>query len=83
LDGFKSSLNPSRPPKAFRLVGYKWAYKHKLEVDGEVTAFKAWLVAKGYTQRPRVEFEETYSPIAMAKSILILLAIAAWCDYKI
>ncbi|KAL0455229.1 UNVERIFIED_CONTAM: Retrovirus-related Pol polyprotein from transposon TNT 1-94, partial [Sesamum latifolium] len=51
--------------------------------DGEVTAFKARLVAKGYTQRPGVDFEETYSPVAMAKSIRILLAIAAWYDYKI
>ncbi|KAL0355495.1 UNVERIFIED_CONTAM: Copia protein [Sesamum radiatum] len=39
------------------------------------------LVAKGYTQRPRVDFEETYSPVAMAKSIQILLAIAAWSIY--
>ncbi|KAL0462849.1 UNVERIFIED_CONTAM: hypothetical protein Slati_0172500, partial [Sesamum latifolium] len=40
-------------------------------------------VAKGYTQRPGVDFEETYLPVAMAKSIRILLAIAAWYDYEI
>ncbi|KAL0413385.1 UNVERIFIED_CONTAM: Retrovirus-related Pol polyprotein from transposon TNT 1-94 [Sesamum radiatum] len=39
--------------------------------------------AKGYTQRPGVDFEETYSPVAMAKSIRIMLAIAAWYDYEI
>ncbi|KAL0445201.1 UNVERIFIED_CONTAM: hypothetical protein Slati_2242800, partial [Sesamum latifolium] len=49
----------------------------------EVTTFKAKLVAKGYTQRPRVDFDETYSPVAMAKSIRILLAIAASYDYEI
>ncbi|KAL0455296.1 UNVERIFIED_CONTAM: Retrovirus-related Pol polyprotein from transposon RE1 [Sesamum latifolium] len=54
-----------------------------LKLTGEVTAFKARLVAKGYTQRPGVDFEETYSPVAMAKSIQILLAIAAWYDYEI
>ncbi|KAL0449085.1 UNVERIFIED_CONTAM: Retrovirus-related Pol polyprotein from transposon RE1 [Sesamum latifolium] len=48
----------------------------------EVTAFKARLVAKGYTQRPGVDFEETYSSVAMAKSIRILLVIAAWYDYE-
>ncbi|KAL0433470.1 UNVERIFIED_CONTAM: Retrovirus-related Pol polyprotein from transposon TNT 1-94 [Sesamum latifolium] len=57
--------------------------QRKLGADGEVTAFKARLVAKGYTQRPGVDFEETYSPVAMAKSIRILLAIAAWYDYEI
>ncbi|KAL0373260.1 UNVERIFIED_CONTAM: Retrovirus-related Pol polyprotein from transposon TNT 1-94 [Sesamum radiatum] len=71
----------------------KWLEAMKSEMDsigsneiganGEVTAFKARLVAKGYTQRPRVDFEETYSPVAMAKSIRILLAIAAWYDYEI
>ncbi|KAL0427423.1 UNVERIFIED_CONTAM: Retrovirus-related Pol polyprotein from transposon RE2 [Sesamum latifolium] len=40
-------------------------------------------MAKGYTQRPRVDFERTYSPVAMAKSIRILLAMAAWYDYEI
>ncbi|KAL0446089.1 UNVERIFIED_CONTAM: hypothetical protein Slati_1736800 [Sesamum latifolium] len=42
----------------------------------------ARLVAKGYTQRPRVDFEEIYLPVAMAK-FGILLAIAAWYDYEI
>ncbi|KAL0457809.1 UNVERIFIED_CONTAM: Copia protein [Sesamum latifolium] len=71
------------PPKGARPVGYKWVYKRKLGADGEVTAFKARLAAKGYTQQPGVDFEETYSPVAMAKSIRILLAIAAWYDYEI
>ncbi|KAL0411379.1 UNVERIFIED_CONTAM: putative mitochondrial protein [Sesamum latifolium] len=71
------------PPKGVRPVGCNWVYKYKLETDGEVAAFKTRLVAKGYTQRPGVDFDETYSFVAMAKSIRILLAIAAWYDYEI
>ncbi|KAL0453690.1 UNVERIFIED_CONTAM: Retrovirus-related Pol polyprotein from transposon TNT 1-94 [Sesamum latifolium] len=71
------------PPKGARPVGYKWVYKRKLGADREVTAFKARLVVKGYTQRPGVDFEETYSLVAMAKCIRILLAILAWYDYEI
>ncbi|KAL0458338.1 UNVERIFIED_CONTAM: hypothetical protein Slati_0461000 [Sesamum latifolium] len=71
------------PPKGARPVRCKWVYKRKFRADGEVTAFKARLVARGYTQRPRIDFEETYSPVAMAKFIRILLAIAAWYDYEI
>ncbi|KAL0411239.1 UNVERIFIED_CONTAM: Retrovirus-related Pol polyprotein from transposon TNT 1-94 [Sesamum latifolium] len=33
-------------PKGVRPVGCKWLYKRKLRADGEVTAFKARLVAK-------------------------------------
>jgi hypothetical protein len=40
-------------------------------------------VAKGYTQKDRVYYEETFSPVAMLKSIRILLAIAAYLDYDI
>ncbi|KAL0413062.1 UNVERIFIED_CONTAM: Retrovirus-related Pol polyprotein from transposon TNT 1-94 [Sesamum radiatum] len=71
------------PPKGVKPVGCKWVYKRKLGADGEVTTFKARLVAKGYTQRPGVDFDEIYSPVAMAKSIRIMLAIAAWYDYEI
>ncbi|KAL0315387.1 UNVERIFIED_CONTAM: Copia protein [Sesamum radiatum] len=70
-------------PKGVKPVGCKWVYKRKIGADGEVTTFKARLVAKGYTQRPGVDFEETFSPVAMAKSIRILLAMAAWYDYEI
>ncbi|KAL0448437.1 UNVERIFIED_CONTAM: Retrovirus-related Pol polyprotein from transposon RE2 [Sesamum latifolium] len=71
------------PPKGFKPIGCKRVYKRKLGADGEVTTFKARLVTKGYTQRPSVDFEETYSSIAMAKSIRILLAISAYYDYEI
>ncbi|KAL0394330.1 UNVERIFIED_CONTAM: hypothetical protein Slati_4399200 [Sesamum latifolium] len=71
------------PPKGVKPVGCKWVFKRKLGADGEVTAFTARLVAKGYTQLHGVNFEETYSPVAMAKSIPILFAIVAWYDYEI
>ncbi|KAL0345613.1 UNVERIFIED_CONTAM: Retrovirus-related Pol polyprotein from transposon RE2 [Sesamum radiatum] len=70
-------------PKGVKPVGCKWVYKRKIGADGEVTTFKARLVAKGYTQRAGVDFEETFSLVAMAKSIRIILAIAAWYDYEI
>ena len=71
------------PPEYVRSIGCKWIYKKKRGIDGKVETFKTRLVAKGYTQKEGVDYEETFSPAAMLKSIRILLSIAANLDYEI
>ena len=46
-------------------------------MEGKFVTYKARLVAKSYCQRQGVDYEETFSLVAMLKSIRILLAIAA------
>jgi hypothetical protein len=65
-----------------RPVDCKWILK-KIDVDGNVHIYKARLVAKGFRQIQGVNYEETFLPIAMLKSVRILLAIAAYYDYQI
>ena len=64
-------------------VGCKWVYKRKRGIDGKVESFKARLVVKGYTQKEGIDIEEAFSPVAMLKSIRILLSIATYYDYEI
>ena len=40
-------------------------------------------MAKVYTEKEGFNYEETFSPVAMIKSIRILLSIAAHMDYEI
>ena len=52
-------------------------------MDGNVQTFKGRLVAKGFKQIHGIDYDEIFSPVAMLKSIRILLAIIAFYDYEI
>ena len=53
------------------------------DADGNVTVYKAWLIAKGFRQVQGIDYDETFSPVAILKSVRIMLAIAAYYDYEI
>ena len=57
--------------------------QEKIGTDGQVETYKARLVAKGFRQKQGINYEETFSPVVMLKSIRIMLAIAAYHDYEI
>ena len=71
------------PTPGMKVIGCKWVFKVKIDMDGNPQTYKARLVAKGYRQVHGLDYEETFSPVAMVKSIRILLAIAAHMDYEI
>jgi len=44
-------------------VGYKWVFARKWNEKNEIVRYKARLVAQGFFQRPRINYEVTYSPV--------------------
>jgi Reverse transcriptase (RNA-dependent DNA polymerase) len=63
-------------PKEKRPIGCKWVYKIKYHSDGTIKCYKVRLVAKGYTQIYRIDYEKTFAPVAKMNTVKILLSIA-------
>ena len=70
-------------PDDRRAIEIKWIFKRKTDVDSSVTIYKARIVAEGFRQVQGVDYDETFSPVAMLKFVRIMLAIAAFYDYEI
>ena len=71
------------PPDGVRTIECEWIYKKKKYIDENVHIYKARLVTKGFRQVQGVDYDETFSPVAMLKSVRIIIAIAAYFDYEI
>ena len=66
-----------KPPPNQKIVGSKWIFKRKVDVDGTVERYKARLVAQGCTQKFGLDYEETFSPVVRFESIRFVVALGA------
>jgi hypothetical protein len=62
--------------KGQNIIGCKLVYKTKRKQDGSLNRHKAHLIAKGFKQRYRVDYDDTFSPVVKAATIRIVLSIA-------
>jgi hypothetical protein len=64
-----------------RLVGSnvvtgKWIFKHKFNSDGSLERYKTRWVLRGFTQRPGVDYDETFSPVVKPATVHTVLSLA-------
>ena len=50
-------------PPSVKPVGHKWVFVRKHNEKNEIMRYKARLVVQGFSQHPRIDYEETYSPV--------------------
>lgn len=71
-----------RPPGANIVIG-KWLFRHKFRADGTLERYKARWVVRGFSQRPGVDFDETFSPVVKSATIRVVLTIVAARDWPV
>lgn len=57
------SWNFVEQPSGISVVDSKWEFKRRLDVNGNPGEYKARVVARGFSQRKVLDFEEAYSPV--------------------
>ena len=67
-------------PPGRRAIGCKWVFKLKKDDEGRVARYKARLVARGFSQVPGLDFEDTFAPVARYDTMRLLLNIACMDD---
>ena len=72
----------SRPKGKF-VVTSKWIYKIKHAADGNIEEYKAIFVARGFSQKEGIDYEEMFSSIAIYNSIRSVLVMDAVMKWKI
>ena len=64
-------------PKGKKAISVRWVFKQKLKPDGSIGKHKARLVARGFLQKPGLDYFEVFAPVARHETIRLVIAIAA------
>jgi hypothetical protein len=63
-------------PQGSNVVTGKWVFTHKFRADGTFGRYKARWVLWGFTQRPIVDYDETFSPVVKPVIVCTVLSVA-------
>ena len=65
------------------VVTSKWIYKINHAADGSIEKYKARFMARGFSQKEGIDYEETFASISRYTSIRLILSLAAMMKWKI
>lgn len=59
-------------PKDKNVIGTKWVFRNKRNETSEVVRNKTRLVCKGCSQMEAIDYEETFTPVAIIEVVRLL-----------
>ena len=70
-------------PVGCKVIPSKPVSHYKCDSDGNVIQHKVCIVAKGFAQKPGIDYMDTYASVACMESTHVLLHIGASLDWEI
>lgn len=70
-------------PSGHSTISCKWIYKTRRNVTANIEWYKVRLVAKGFTKREGIYYQETFSPILKKDLFRIIMALVAHFDLEL
>ena len=70
-------------PQGRKVVGSRWIYKVKHATDESVEKYKARFMAKGFSQKEGIDYEETFAHVAMYSSIRTIISLVAEMGWRV
>ena len=70
-------------PTGKSMVTSRWLYKIKHVVDGSIEKYKARFVARGFTQKEGIDYDETFAPVARYTTIRTIISLAVVFGWKL
>ena len=65
------------------VVSSKWIYNIKHAADGSIEKYKARFVARGFSQKEGIDYEDTFSPIERYTSIRMIMALSSMMKWDL
>ena len=65
------------PIEYCKSIGCKWAFKTKNDSKERIEHFRARLVANGFTQREKIDYIKTFSPVSTKDFFRIIISLVA------